>query len=557
MTVHRAESSEQLHHFLNTHRIDAVVVEQQLGGFLTGLEILQRLREQLLRPLLIVIGNLSEQEKTLAAELRIDFVCSWDNGIDSICKSISEMMGLARHSGFLIPAAARQLVAEAEHIGVMPQLVVHLTKYLDDDSARVSDLAKDISSDPSVTGELMKLVNSSAFGLKSQITDVEAVVKYLGIRRTVSLVLELSFHAIRHSWHEELSAELMNWFGLRSVVNACVASCFAARRGNVSPDMVYVLALLQDIGILVLCQAHQQRYIRLLHQARTVAQLQLELIEKAELSFTHADVSAALLQQWEFPPSMIQLVLEHHGSAERLSEPDRKFLRLIQLGEAVANLRDVPSPQRHMRFQKCLTQSSACSPMDAKATISLAIQQSREVTSYFNMQVPEKDNWWTLLQKIQQNLAGEAAAGPTSDSAADSSPPADLRPVVVIIDDEPAIGKMLKFILNDAPFRIEYHESPPAISELPSNVAAVLCDVHLGQGSGVEFVRQLRAGGFTRPIMMVSGDRTRDTVVDSIHAGIVDYIAKPFSKESILEKFRKHGLLGQPAEAEIPIGKSE
>ncbi len=126
LKVLAAESSEQLHQFVNTQRIDAVVVEQHLGGFLTGLEILQRLREQLLRPLLVVIGELTESEKVLASELRIDYVCSWDDGLDQICTSVSDLLSFARHHGFLIPAAARQLVAESDHIAIMPQLVVQL-----------------------------------------------------------------------------------------------------------------------------------------------------------------------------------------------------------------------------------------------------------------------------------------------------------------------------------------------------------------------------------------------------------------------------------------------
>lgn len=556
LTVLRSTSSEQLCRDVNTHRVDAVVVEQHLGGFLTGLEILQRLREQLLRPILVVIGDLDASERSAAAELRIDLICPWEMGVDSICKSIFDLMGYARHSGFLIPAAARQLVAESEHIGVIPQLVVQLTKYLHDDDAKVGDLAKDISSDPSVTGELMRLINSAAFGLQVQVTDVKAAVKYLGIRRTVSLVLELSFHAIRRSLHQQIPADLMNWFGLRSVVNACVASSFATRRKDVSADAVYVLALLQDIGILVLSQAYRDRYTHLLSQVRNVAQLQLDLIEKSEFSFTHAHVSAALLQQWEFPASMIQLVLEHHASPENLSDPDQKFLHLMQLGESVANLRDVPSPQRHMRLEKCLAQSRATSALDAKSCIASAIQHSRDVTSYFDLAVPENDNWWNLIEKLQQELNGspvntaenasenapENAPNPPTPLEA-AAPKTDSPPVIVVIDDEPAIGKMLKVILKDHPLEVECHETPPPTSELGSHVKAILCDVHLKEKNGIDFVRKLRAEGFGRPIIMISGDRTRDTVLSSISAGIVDYIAKPFTKDSVLKKFEKHGLL--------------
>lgn len=550
LTVLRAQSSDQLCSYINGDRIDAVVVEQHAGGFLTGLEILERIRAQLLRPILVILGSLNEREKSTAADLRIDYVCSWDAGFDNICTSILGLLGLARHGRLSIPAAARQLVAESKHIGVMPQLVVQLTKYLTEEDASVRQLARDLSSDPRVTAELMKLVNSAAFGLRTNITDVETVVKYLGIRRTVSLVLELSFHAVRHACHQRVSFETMNWFGLRSVVNACVASAFASRWKDVSPDAVYILALLQDIGILVLCQAYQQRYVHLLSRVQTIGQIQLELIEKSEFSFTHADVSAALLQQWEFPSSMIQLVLEHHSAPDNLSELDQKFLHLMKLGESVANLRDVPSPQRQLRLEKCLSQSSANSPVDIKSCIAAAIQQSREATSYFHLAVPETDNWWSLIQKIEQGF-GKPLAEPTSQIPLQSS---NGPPIVMVIDDEPAIGKMFKFFLSDMPLRIDFREVPPPLNQVSSEVVAIVCDVHLNQYNGVDFVREVRASGFTKPIMMISGDRTRDTVINSIEAGIVDYIVKPITKESILEKFQKHGLLKQTASDPTAVG---
>ncbi len=468
-------------------------------------------------------------------------------------------MSFARYHGFLIPAAARQLVAESDHIGVMPQLVVQLMRYLKDEKAKVSDLAKDISSDAGMTAELIKLINSSAFGLRSKITHIESAVKYLGIRRTVSLVFELSFHSIRESWHDRLPPELMIWFGTRSVVNACVASAFAVRRKDVPSDTVYVLALLQDLGILVLCHKYHDQYPHLLKQARSVPLLQLERLEKAEYAFTHADVSAALLQHWEFPATMIQLVLEHHNSTENLSEMDRKLLHVMKLGESVANLRDVPSPQRHMRFQELLSDSGVTSSSNAKACIASAIAHSREVTSYFELGIPEKDSWWSLAKRIQDfvnenpshNPANPFLVGESAAAAAESAP----RSRVLVIDDEPAIGKMLKFFLNDLPLVVECLEAPPDLSHVGPDVAIILCDVHLNQRNGIDFVRELRARGFAKPVMMMSGDRSRNTVMQSIDAGIIEYIAKPFTKETIVAKFQKHGLLHiQAPSVALPIG---
>lgn len=539
--VIQTQSSEQLCSLVNNNRIDAVVVEQHLGGFLTGLEILERLRAQLLRPILVIFGELGEKEKSVAADLRIDFVCSWEIGLERICTSISGLLGLARQETFLIPAAARQLVVDSGHIGVMPQLAGRLIRYLNDENTTIHELAQDISSDARVTAELIKLINSSAFGLKSTITHVESAVRYLGIRPTVSLVLEMSFHSIRNSWYQRLPSEVLHWFGLRSVVNACVASAFANHCRDVSPETVYVLALLQDIGILLLCHKYQGRYVSLLSRSRAVAQLQLERLEKSEYSFTHAEVSAALLQHWEFPASIIHLVLEHHSPSDNLSDLERKLLNLMQLGEAVANLREAASPQRYSRFQKLLAETVRLSPLEAKACISTAIGRSREVTSYFDLAIPDEDTWWNLASQMQDFLD----SGRNREFLAQSESPSEGLPRVMVLDDSLAVAELIYTCLSEYPLTVKHFPKLPTPSEVPKDVAAIFCDV-LVQGQGtIEFVRELRALGFARPIIIITADRSRNTVMQAISAGISSFIPKPLTKAYLLDKLKRHRLIDQ------------
>jgi DNA-binding response OmpR family regulator len=77
-------------------------------------------------------------------------------------------------------------------------------------------------------------------------------------------------------------------------------------------------------------------------------------------------------------------------------------------------------------------------------------------------------------------------------------------------------------------------------SGLANDADVILCDVHLGQASGVDLMLRLRDQGVAAPVIMISGDRTRDTVVGCIEAGTVDYIVKPFTRAKLLEKLTKH-----------------
>lgn len=75
---------------------------------------------------------------------------------------------------------------------------------------------------------------------------------------------------------------------------------------------------------------------------------------------------------------------------------------------------------------------------------------------------------------------------------------------------------------------------------LAESACAVLCDVHLGVEKGADAARMFRSRGFTRPIILMSADWARQTVTESIAAGINDYLVKPFDRQSLLAKLQRH-----------------
>jgi two-component system response regulator PilR (NtrC family) len=61
----------------------------------------------------------------------------------------------------------------------------------------------------------------------------------------------------------------------------------------------------------------------------------------------------------------------------------------------------------------------------------------------------------------------------------------------------------------------------------------VLTDMRLGDGLGIEIVRQLSASPERTPVAVITAYGSADNAVDALKAGAFDYIAKPVSLEQL------------------------
>lgn len=567
------ESSDALYQVLNYQRVDLVILANDLGGFLSGLDILERLYQDLLRPAVVLLGNLSRELQERARGLGIETILRSDSSLQNTRETIQGLLATSKIAQIVIAPEARKLVQRSDAIQPLPQVLVKLCGYLGDENASIVELAKDISVDPKITSNLLKLSNSASLGLRQKVNKVLDAVNLLGVRRTVSLVLSSSMIQTQSKLAKALPEAARTWYNSRSVLVASTAAVFARRLEDVSPDTAYVLGLMQDLGILVLAHAYGAKYLHTLHRVKDVGQLRLEIVEAQNYKITHGDVSAALLQKWELPQSMISMVLAHHTTEARanLSQVERGFLHAMLIGEAMANLSDRFTPQRHQILAQLLSAYGAGQADECKACLAEAVAKTAESKQLFALPVPENDGLKDILHKLssrqspreaQPNLPadgmsqtpvrkpndsaesdgtlsehGHRAAAP---SMAGPAPDDEIVCTVVVIDDEPAVQKLISAYLSPHGIKVVSCDGYMAAQELAPRATAILCDVHLRSEDGRQVVRDLKRGGFTGPLIMISSDRSRQTVMECARVGATDYLLKPFGKACLVEKLRKH-----------------
>jgi two-component system nitrogen regulation response regulator NtrX len=107
---------------------------------------------------------------------------------------------------------------------------------------------------------------------------------------------------------------------------------------------------------------------------------------------------------------------------------------------------------------------------------------------------------------------------------------------VLIVDDEENIGRTLRMILEREGYAVNVCKSVAEFKRFPEpqRMDALLFDVRLPDGSGIDLVRALQQQEVVAPVIMISGHATIADAVEATRAGAFDFLEKPLSRERVL-----------------------
>jgi DNA-binding NtrC family response regulator len=112
---------------------------------------------------------------------------------------------------------------------------------------------------------------------------------------------------------------------------------------------------------------------------------------------------------------------------------------------------------------------------------------------------------------------------------------------LLIVDDEASLRDFLSIVFEEEGWAVEtagsLDEAHASIQRKEPDV--VLCDLMLPDGSGIDFIRDIKANSPSIPFIMITAHTSTRTAVEALKAGAIDYIAKPFDIEELKLIVRK------------------
>jgi len=111
---------------------------------------------------------------------------------------------------------------------------------------------------------------------------------------------------------------------------------------------------------------------------------------------------------------------------------------------------------------------------------------------------------------------------------------------ILVIDDEESIRFTFeRFFTTEGHIVATAESCSAALARMnEESFDVVFADIILGDGTGIDILREIKARGLSCPVIMITGDPAVETAADSIRLGAFDYIPKPVNQESLLHATR-------------------
>lgn len=111
------------------------------------------------------------------------------------------------------------------------------------------------------------------------------------------------------------------------------------------------------------------------------------------------------------------------------------------------------------------------------------------------------------------------------------------RPLVVIVDDDPAVRGSLEDLMQSVSIDAVGYGSTRELLEadLPERPGCLVLDVRMPGSSGLDLQQHLAAAGNAKPIVFLTGHGDIPMTVQAMKAGAVDFLTKPFRDQALLD----------------------
>jgi putative nucleotidyltransferase with HDIG domain len=203
---------------------------------------------------------------------------------------------------------SQAIVDQVSSLPQFPENIVMIQKLINDPKSEMADIARQISMDPAMTADLLKIVNSAQFMLSKKVDSISEAVKMVGIRGIKNLLYSYGTQKILG---DDTTDKRILWD--HSYKTAFYAYNLAKnfRKDRNLLDDVYVGGILHDMGKIIFANVHPD----LLNKIKTFCMekgIPASTFEDLSAGLNHAEIGALIAEKWNFPDNLVSAIRLHH-----------------------------------------------------------------------------------------------------------------------------------------------------------------------------------------------------------------------------------------------------
>jgi HD-like signal output (HDOD) protein len=302
-----------------------------------------------------------------------------------------------------VTSRVQQIAARAAALYSRPSVALEIVRLTDEPQVDPRMLKELLEKDPALTCKILRVVNSSSFGLRREVADLNQALGILGIKPLQLLALGFS---LPDELFAGVAAEQLQWYWRTTLTRAVAARLLATELWRESGDEAFIAGMMQDIGILAMLREFGAPYCKLLsgviHERSDLASL-----ERDSLGFDHVELSAALMHQWRLPARLVEAVAapKQIDRLARVISPDADLARMLHLADLLAQL----VGQRRFGVLPELLEAGGAYRDLTKGRLAVLVEklqpQVEQLAGVMSVELADNENYVEVLTKAHDRLA--------------------------------------------------------------------------------------------------------------------------------------------------------
>ncbi len=237
---------------------------------------------------------------------------------------------------------ANKAIASISGIATLPEVTAKIISTVEDPKSSAGALHKIVSYDPALVTRILKVVNSSFYGLPGQVSSVDRAIVMLGLNAVKNIAVAASLGQLFKG------TKLGAGYSAKDLWKHCVAVGVSAREISRQlklpiTEEAFLAGMIHDIGLLVTLQVWPEKLRDVCERAATDIHADFTQLEREIIGVDHQQIGLILAQKWQFPRSC-QMVAGFHHEPGLPSESGRQIVALIHVADVVAAQAEVGLP---------------------------------------------------------------------------------------------------------------------------------------------------------------------------------------------------------------------
>jgi HD-like signal output (HDOD) protein len=228
-------------------------------------------------------------------------------------------------------ALKRRIVETVKDLPPMPQTVVKAREIMADPKAGFKDLADLFEADQAIAASILKMANSTYYGMRGQVSSIQRASVVLG-HKTLGELITMSGAA-------SLLGERLEGYALDAgdLWKHCLAVAFGSRivAEKTDPELendAFTTGLLHDSGKLILDKYISERW-ELFEDFMADGQRTFLDAEKEILELDHPEIASEVCKSWNIPQNLAVSIRYHHRPSQ---SQGNKLAYIVHVADATA-----------------------------------------------------------------------------------------------------------------------------------------------------------------------------------------------------------------------------